>query len=81
MKAKILYLLPYFNLAGTETHVVELAKALKKDFDILVTAPKGYKRYLSEFTLEKMVEKTKIAYKSLFNSSKYTLFNTPERNI
>lgn len=41
MKVKVLYLLPYFNLAGTETHVVELAKALKKDPNILVAAPKG----------------------------------------
>jgi glycosyltransferase involved in cell wall biosynthesis len=38
---RILFLLPYFNLAGTETHVIELIKALKDEYEILVTAPRG----------------------------------------
>lgn len=41
MKPKILFLLPYFNIAGTETHVIELSKALKNDYEIKIVAPFG----------------------------------------
>ncbi|HOJ92562.1 MAG TPA: glycosyltransferase family 4 protein [Dictyoglomaceae bacterium] len=68
MKVKVLYLLPYFNLAGTETHVVELAKALKKDFDILVTAPKGEGVILLE---ENSIPYREIPYLTPFNIKRY----------
>ena len=38
---RVLFLLPYFNLAGTENHVIELIKALKDEYEFLVTAPQG----------------------------------------
>lgn len=41
MKHKILYLLPYFEIAGTEVHVIELVKSLKDEYNILVVAPYG----------------------------------------
>jgi glycosyltransferase involved in cell wall biosynthesis len=41
MKPKILYLLPYFGIAGTEIHVIELSKHLKYDYEIIVVAPYG----------------------------------------
>lgn len=41
MKSKILYLSPYFGVAGTEIHIIELAKYLKNDYNILVVAPYG----------------------------------------
>ncbi|MBC7319130.1 glycosyltransferase family 4 protein [bacterium] len=41
MNPKILYLLPYFGVAGTEIHTLELAKFLKDDYQILVVAPYG----------------------------------------
>ncbi len=41
MKHKILYLLPYFEIAGTEVHVIELVKSFKDEYKILVVAPYG----------------------------------------
>ena len=41
MKPKILYLLPYFGIAGTEIHVIELSKHLKDDYELIVVAPYG----------------------------------------
>lgn len=41
MKTKILYLLPYFGIAGTENHLLELSKYLRNDYEILVVAPYG----------------------------------------
>ncbi|MCX7795401.1 MAG: glycosyltransferase family 4 protein [bacterium] len=41
MKPRILYLLPYLSVAGTEIHVIELAKSLKDDYNILIVAPYG----------------------------------------
>ncbi|MGC8970740.1 MAG: glycosyltransferase family 4 protein [bacterium] len=41
MNPKILYLLTYFGIAGTETHVLELSKYLRNYYQILVVAPYG----------------------------------------
>lgn len=41
MKPKILYLLPYFGIAGTEIHTLELAKSLREEYQILVVTPYG----------------------------------------
>ncbi len=41
MRNKILFLLPYFNIAGTEIHAIELANALKDRFEIKIVAPYG----------------------------------------
>lgn len=41
MKTKILYLLPYFGIAGTESHILELSKYLRAYYQILVVAPYG----------------------------------------
>lgn len=41
MKNKILFLLPYFNIAGTEIHAIELANALKDRRKIKIVAPYG----------------------------------------
>ncbi len=38
---KILYLLPYFELGGTERHLLELARMVISDFSILVVSPGG----------------------------------------
>jgi glycosyltransferase involved in cell wall biosynthesis len=38
---RIFYLLPYFELAGTESHLLELAKGMMERYDILVGTPYG----------------------------------------
>jgi glycosyltransferase involved in cell wall biosynthesis len=38
---KILYLMPYLNLGGTEAHVLELAKGVMPQYDVFLVGPKG----------------------------------------
>ncbi|MCX7941765.1 MAG: glycosyltransferase family 4 protein [Dictyoglomaceae bacterium] len=68
MKPKILYLLPYFNLAGTEIHVVELIKELRKEYEILVVSPRGKGFVLLE---ENKIPYKEIPFLSFFNFQKY----------
>lgn len=58
MKPKILYLLPYFNLAGTEIHVIELIKGLRNKYEVLIVSPKGNGIIL--------LDENKISYKEIF---------------
>lgn len=41
MAQKILYVLPFMNLGGTEVHTVELIKGIKSEYDVLVAGPEG----------------------------------------
>ncbi|MGB9857720.1 MAG: glycosyltransferase family 4 protein [Dictyoglomaceae bacterium] len=68
MKAKILYLLPYFNLAGTEMHVVELNKALRDKYEVLIVSPKGKGVILLR---ENKIPYKEISFLSPFNFKEY----------
>ncbi len=64
----ILYLLPYFNIGGTEIHVVELLKGIRGYFNFLLATP--YDKGIS------LLEDNKIPYKiipllTLFNLKAY----------
>ncbi len=41
MAQKILYILPFMNLGGTEVHTVELIKGIRSEYDVLVAGPEG----------------------------------------
>ncbi len=41
MSYRILYILPYMNLGGTEVHTVELIKGIRDEYDVLVAGPDG----------------------------------------
>ncbi len=41
MKNRILFLLPYFGIGGTEIHVIELINALKDTYETKIVAPYG----------------------------------------
>jgi len=41
MSYRILYILPYMNLGGTEVHTVELIKGIRDEYDVLLAGPDG----------------------------------------
>ncbi|MGC8971486.1 MAG: glycosyltransferase family 4 protein [bacterium] len=68
MAKKILYILPFMNLGGTEVHTVELIKGIRNEYETLVAGPDG-----SGISL---LEKNKIPYTNLpgltpFNVKRY----------
>jgi len=68
MAQKILYILPFMNLGGTEVHTVELIKGVRSEYETLVAGPDG--RGIS------LLEKNKIPYINLpgltpFNVKRY----------
>ncbi|MGC9064214.1 MAG: glycosyltransferase family 4 protein [bacterium] len=67
MNPKIVYLIPYFGIAGTEIHILELSKYLRDYYHILVVAPYG-----KGFTL---LEENSIPYREIIP---LTLINVGE---
>lgn len=65
---KVLYLLPYFELGGTERHLLELARMAIGDFSILVVSPGGDGVSLLE---EYGIPHIKVPTLTLFNILKY----------
>ncbi len=68
MAQKILYILPFMNLGGTEVHTVELIKGIMSEYEVLVAGPDGAGISL--------LEKNKIPYTNLpglttFNVRRY----------
>ncbi|MCX7795825.1 MAG: glycosyltransferase family 4 protein [bacterium] len=57
MAQKILYILPFMNLGGTEVHTVELIKGIRSEYEVLVAGPEG--KGLS------LLEENKIPYTNL----------------
>lgn len=68
MAQKILYILPFMNLGGTEVHTVELIKGIRSEYEVLVAGPEGLGISLLE---ENKIPYTKLPGLTPFNVRLY----------